>query len=572
MAAPKPHPPTPQASLDSTLARLRDHASEFAALSVPARVALLRDLLERTVGTAEAQVEAACRAKDIPPGSPAEAEEWLGGPVLQARCTRLLAETLGDIARLGEPAVDWSKAYVRRDGRLALPVFPASRLDKLVFAGFTADVWFAQGLDVDKARSSQASFYKEGPTEGGVSLVLGAGNVASIGPLDVLHRMFTDGRVVVLKMNPVNEYLGEFIERQFAAFIERGFLAVVYGGAAVGAYLTGHPLVDDVHITGSDQTHDAIVWGPPGPERERRKQRGEPLLTKPISSELGNVSPILITPGPYTDRELDSMAHNLAAMVVNNASFNCNAAKLLVTAKGWSLRDPLLARLGEVLARTPTRVAYYPGAMDRYRKLTDGREGLLTFGAAPDGVLPWTLMPGLDPDDRDERAFYVEPFCAILSEVSVGGPDPKDFLAAAVPFVNDRVWGTLSASIFVHPTHEKDPDVALLVDDAIAEMRYGAVAVNHWSALAYAFGTTPWGAAPGATPEDIQSGTGWVHNTLLLEGIHKTVIRGPILIKPKPPWFPGHRTAHHVARKMLHFEADPRWRRLPGLVWTAIRG
>jgi len=47
---------------------------------------------------------------------------------------------------------------------------------------------------------------------------------------------------------------------------------VVYGGAEVGRFLVYHPQVDDVHITGSDLTHDLIVWGPPGAERERRKR------------------------------------------------------------------------------------------------------------------------------------------------------------------------------------------------------------------------------------------------------------------------------------------------------------
>jgi hypothetical protein len=57
-----------------------------------------------------------------------------------------------------------------------------------------------------------------------------------------------------------------------------------------------------VHITGSDRTHDRIVWGPPGAEREsRRMAEDEPLLKKPISSELGCVTPVVMVPGPYTD-------------------------------------------------------------------------------------------------------------------------------------------------------------------------------------------------------------------------------------------------------------------------------
>ncbi len=38
-------------------------------------------------------------------------------------------------------------------------------------------------------------------------------------------------------------------------------LRIVEGGAAAGRYLTGHPRVDEVHITGSDKTYDAVVFG-----------------------------------------------------------------------------------------------------------------------------------------------------------------------------------------------------------------------------------------------------------------------------------------------------------------------
>ena len=65
----------------------------------------------------------------------------------------------------------------------------------------------------------------------------------------------------------------------------------------MGAYLTTHPMVDAIHVTGSHATHEAIVWGPPGPEREARKARHDPVIKKPVTSELGNVSPAVVVPG-----------------------------------------------------------------------------------------------------------------------------------------------------------------------------------------------------------------------------------------------------------------------------------
>ena len=53
-----------------------------------------------------------------------------------------------------------------------------------------------------------------------------------------------------------------------------------------------------------------------------------------------------------------------------------------------------------------------------------------------------------------------------------------------MPFCNEQLWGTLSCSIFVHPDTQKKH--AKAVDDAIADLKYGGVAVNTWAALIYA--------------------------------------------------------------------------------------
>jgi aldehyde dehydrogenase (NAD(P)+) len=42
------------------------------------------------------------------------------------------------------------------------------------------------------------------------------------------------------------------------------------------------------------------------------------------------------------------------------------------------------------------------------------------------------------------------------------------------------------------------------------------------------------GAHPSSTPRDIQSGEGFVHNTPMLEGIEKVVLRHPITTTPRP--------------------------------------
>lgn len=346
-------------------------------------------------------------------------------------------------------------------------------------------------------------------------------------------------------------------------------MAVVQGGAAEGSYLAAHPAVDEVHVTGSDRTHDAIVWGPPGPERAERMARNRPLLAKGITSELGCISPVLVVPGPWDEGTLRAQAESVAGGVTHNASFNCNAAKLLVLPRGWSQREAFLAAVQHFLALAPARLAWYPGAQERYRALTEGRSDVRRVGQG-EGALPWTIVAGLDPSVPD-RAFTTEPFCSLLSETSVGSANPVEYLAKAVDFANERVWGTLSAHLVVHPRTLADPALARAVEQAIRRLRYGTVAVNVWAGYGFAFGTTPWGAFPGSTPTDIQSGRGFVHNTLMLEHIEKTVIRHPARPFPKPPYYPSHRTAHRLGRGLVELEARG-WRAMPGVVAAGMGG
>ena len=144
---------------------------------------------------------------------------------------------------------------------------PANAIDGTLFRGARVDVHLENGIGERELTESRARFYKAKPRDGRVVLVLGAGNVSGIPTKDALSKIFNEGKACVLKMNPVNAYLGPFLERAFAEAIRKGYLAVVYGGVEEGAYLAGHAGVDEVHLTGSEATYNNIVWGPPGPVR-----------------------------------------------------------------------------------------------------------------------------------------------------------------------------------------------------------------------------------------------------------------------------------------------------------------
>jgi len=455
-------------------------------------------------------------------------------------------------------------------GRVVVPVVPRGRLDGLVLRKQQGEVWMQPGVSVEEVTAGQAAAYRDPDGHRGVSLVLGAGNVASLGPNDVLNKLFVEGKVVVLKANPVNEYLVDHWERALRGLIDEGVLRIVRGGPAAGAHLVGHSLVDEVHVTGSDKTYDAIVFGP-GEEGARRKAAGVRLVTKPVSAELGNVSPVIVVPGAWSAKDLTYQAASVASMLVNNAGFNCLTPRVLVTWKHWPQREAFLNELECVLSAIPTRAAYYPGAFDRHERFVGAHPDARQLGARLDGRLPWTLLRGVDPTRRDDVALNVEAFCGLMAEAPLDTVTPDQFVDAAVELCNEVLWGTLAATVLAHPDQLRDELVGGRIEAAVGSLRYGAVGLNLWHAFAYAFGTTTWGAYPGHAPTDIQSGTGVVGNALMFDRPQKSVVAGPFRVSPTPPTFATSKNAPSVLRKFVAFQLDPSASRVPGLLGAALR-
>jgi acyl-CoA reductase-like NAD-dependent aldehyde dehydrogenase len=566
MTSPKfPEPPaavapTSIAEVDAAVARVAARRDAWLGTGIEARIALLRRCLLGVTEVASGWAADMCRVKGLSPDEPLAGEEWLGGPVTTARNIRLLIEALQAGGQPRPPRVSQ-----RPSGQYVVRVMPADLREKLMFAGVTADVWIEPGKP-----PTQGRIYREKkPSSGKVALVLGAGNVSSIPPMDVLYKLFVEDEVVVLKMNPVNAVAGPHIERAFASLVADGFLAVVYGGAEVGAHLANHPQIDTLHVTGSDRTYDAIVWGADPEEQQRRKAEGTPLNPRPFSAELGCVTPCLVVPGDWSDADLEFQARHVASMVAQNASFNCNAAKVLVTARGWDKREKFLAKVHAALGRARARKAYYPGAEARYRGFLDRYPQARPLGGAVEGVVPWTVIPDV-PAQQGEYALSNEAFCGVLAEVELDAAGPAEFLRAAVGFANDACWGTLSCMLLIDEATQKLHAGAL--DRAIEDLRYGGIGINVWAGVIYGLVSPTWGAFPGHPSTDIQSGAGVVHNTFMLDHPQKSVLRAPFRIAPTPAWFFDHKNLRALGQKLLTLEANPSFGNFVGTALAGLKG
>jgi acyl-CoA reductase-like NAD-dependent aldehyde dehydrogenase len=568
----RPEPAAPAATaprrLEEAVARAREAAPRWARAPLSERIAVARSMLAGLHRVAPRLAREGCAAKGLSLDQPSAGDEWLAGAYIALRALRQLAAHLAALARTGNTPV--GRMGTADDGRVTERVFPWGALDAAFFPGIHTEVHYLAGVGAREAREGRARFHKAPDHAGRVCAVLGAGNVNSIPVLDVGTKLFNEGKACVLKMNPVNAYVGPILEEAFAEPIARGLLAVVYGGPAEGRELVHHPGVDEVHLTGSNATHDAVVWGPPGPGRAERMARGEPVLRKEITSELGDVSPVLVVPGRWDDRSLRFQAESVAGMVTQNGSFNCLAARMIVLPRGWRLRERFLDLVAASLAAAPARRGWYPGAAEQLRGFVAGREGVRS-SPAPDGTLPWTLVTGLDPA-ADDPAFANETFCPVLVETSVGSEDPLEFLEAAVTFANERLPGTLSAQIVAAGPTLADPATGAAVRRAVRRLEYGSVGVNCSGAYCFGFGTTPWGGFPGQPLHDPRSGRGFVHNTLMLEGVEKSVAWAPVIQLVKPPYFPTHRTLHRLGPRMVALEGGRDWTALPAVVWSGLRG
>src|SRR6266536_1425374 len=438
--------PAATTALDRDVAVLHSKAREWVTTPLAEKRKLLEALRVATAEVADEWVRVSCQGKGIAPNSPAAGEEWMSGPYALISNVAALIRLVEQL-ETGTNPLDRVRVRTLPGGRVAL----------------------------EQAKAGVARRLRDTNLPGQVGLVLGAGNINSIPPLDGLTKLYQDNAVVMIKLNPVNAYLEPVLNRAFAPFVECGFVRITAGGIDVGSSLVRHPEVDAIHITGSSASHDAIVFGP-GEEGARRKQAREPLITKPITSELGGVGPVVVVPGRWRDSALRLQAQNVATQRLHNSGFNCIATQIVVLPQNWPQAGRFLDYLRQAVRDAPGRPAYYPGSADRQRGAVEAHPKAELLGGDPD--VPRTLLSDLHPDNASEPAFCTEYFGPVLGVTHLPGATAAEFLDNAVEFCNDRLLGDLGVGLIAAPQTIRE--LGQQFDAAIARLRYGTVAINCW--------------------------------------------------------------------------------------------
>ena len=181
-------------------------------------------------------VSLAAKHKGILASDPLIGEEWMSGPYALMSACNAFIKTFTDLKN--NNSIINLKTRELDNGQLSVNVVPSSIWDRLILSGVTAEVWMQPEVNRNNLNNYVAKHLKTpiNGRKGKVALVLGAGNISSIAPLDCFQKLFLENQVVLLKLNPVNDYLFEHLNFVLDPLISIGVLQITKGDGKIGQY------------------------------------------------------------------------------------------------------------------------------------------------------------------------------------------------------------------------------------------------------------------------------------------------------------------------------------------------
>ena len=487
--------------------------------------------------------------------TPAEGEEWLGGPFASVLATQYYIKSLTNDDDLDEGNFNNSENSYK--------VFPNNFIERITFPFINAKVYFNKSMsfeDINKFRG----FSKRYDIEPSITLVLGAGNFSSIPYLDVLYHLITRRSVILLKLNPVNDYLKPVFEKVFKNFIERGYIIVTNGNINESKYMATHPGINHIHLTGSDKTYEDIVYGRELTGNERSIKTVPKVNSKPITSELGNVTPIIIHPGKWSTSDIKYQARKIVTGKLNNNGFNCIAAQVVVLPDGWGHTETLIKYVKYYMNKAKDRKAYYPDSIERLTKLEKDKSYERVNSLS-------CTTPHLTREIKAYNKYELdEVWSSTIYFRKIAYSNAEDYVKKSIDYCNNELWGNLGVSVIIKNRNNKFNKH--ITNSYIENLKYGTIAINEWAAIGYIIPQLPWGGFPGNKDNDIQSGQSVVHNSMLFEsplkGIVETKFRISRLIDP--PWFITNRKSRRLFMNLTYFQINNTKINLIKLIFSAL--
>ena len=539
--------------VDRNIATLRLNSQAFSELSNKELASMFEESIQNIKGIAYFWATIGSDNKGIK-NTVAEGEEWLGGP---------FASTIG-LQYYIDYLTSGSASLVNEDRikKNRIQVFPNKNIEKLLFPFIKADVHFNKNM-TPKTIVETRGFGNRLGFKKGITLILGAGNVSSIPLLDTIYDMVVNRHTILLKLNPVNDYLLPVFEKVFENFIDKGFMIVTKGNIDISQYMTNHAGVTNMHLTGSDKTYENIVYGRLLSENEKGKKTLQKLNKKPFTTELGNVTPFIIHPGNWSKSEIRYQARKIATAKLNNNGFNCIAAQVIVLPKDWRHTPSLIHEIKKQLSNEKDRLAYYPNSIETLTTLKSDNN----FTQVNDLTCATPhLTKDLELNDYFENN---EVWSSTLFFKEIEYEDETDFSNKAISYVSNDLWGNLGVAVLIKNYSSKKNEHIL--NNYVENLNYGTVAINEWPALGFIIPTMPWGGFPGNKDSNIQSGQGYVHNAFFFESPQKGVLYSKFKLPfIDPVWFTSNKKGSRVFKNLTYYQIDNSKRNLIKLIFSAL--
>eukprot|EP00928_Gymnodinium_smaydae_P036073 TRINITY_DN25263_c0_g2_i1.p1 TRINITY_DN25263_c0_g2~~TRINITY_DN25263_c0_g2_i1.p1 ORF type:complete len:621 (+),score=91.18 TRINITY_DN25263_c0_g2_i1:53-1915(+) len=418
----------------------------------------------------------------------------------------------------------------RPDGTSRLRVFPAGIKESLMGdTGRWTAVPLGEGGAFDLVVRGAVEQFNPLDAAASVTGVLGAGNTEILN--DIVDPLCKLNSVVVYKANPVMSQSNAMKQRILAPLIQKGYLAFVYGGAEQGEAIVRSAKVARILMTGSHHTFDRIVWG----KRNKVSTSVEPIVNKPVLAELGSVNPYIVVPGDaaWSASDIEYQAEALVAYKLVNNAHVCAAPQVIVTCRRWPQRDEFLAAVRGKMAAAPSTCCFYPGIQKQYDKHLAAMGAKAIVGTPSESTqsgkgtaLSLALLTDIEKptgSGHQGLALQDEAFCPILYEISLDTASNLDaFLPVAVEFCHTSCWGNLTCMVIVDDETKAAHQEKL--DEVVDSMRFGTIGINFPASAANAFPALVWGAFPGNSIRDVQSGIGQLGNFFCYQHVEKSVL------------------------------------------------
>ena len=527
--------------IDRNISKLRVNSSEFLNLDKTNLISMLEQVINNIQTISYYWASLSSEKKGHLTKSK-EGEEWIGGPFSCIYALQYFIEYLQDEDGLDINNFDeTNKSY---------KVFPTKNIEKLLFPFLEGEIRFGKNLNFDQINEYRGFANRFNSNKPKITLVLGAGNVSSIPVLDALFHMIAHKSVIYIKLNPVNDYLLPIFTQVFEPFISRGFMIITEGDMEASKYLTEHDGFQHTHLTGSNYTYEIIVYGKTLSDKERSLKTLPKINKKPITTELGNVTPIIVHPGNWSRSEIRHQAKKIVTAKLNNSGFNCIAAQVIVLPKDWKHTAKLKADIKNYLKKIGDTTSYYPGAIENLNDLINSNnyEQINNLSCST----PF-LISNLDLEHEYGNK---EVWSTALYFKEISYNSYEDFCTNSVNYVNNELWGNLGVSVLIKNYKKKKNEIIL--NSYVENLKYGTVAINEWSALGFVIPSLPWGGYPGNKDNDIQSGQGYVHNSFLFESPQKGIIYSKFRLSRliDPPWFVTNKKAHRIFKNLTYYQAS----------------